>query len=307
MENSDKKIRIGVIGYGAMGKNHLSKYLKMPNVEVVGVSDPDKEVFEKKFKIPIYSDYKELLNQVDGVSIVVPTILHKEVAIDCCDKGVHCLVEKPITFTTLEAMKLVEVVKHNNIKLLVGHVENFNPGVQMVKEMLNNKMVSNIVTVHSTRMSPPREVSSDVGVITDLGVHDFGVIRYLFGKSMTNIVSRHRSIRGGKEDIAIILGNIDKIPVLIETNWISPSKIRELKINGYVGSITLNYMTQQIKLCYNGAMSTEDYSVPIVVKYQEPLKLELNHFIDCIKNDTKPLIDAEEGMEILRMAEEALE
>lgn len=301
------EVRVGVIGYGAMGKNHLVKYLEMNNVVVVGVSDPDRSMFGKDFGIPIYSDYKELLDQnLDAVSIAVPTTLHKEVSIECCKKGVHCLIEKPIAVTTLEGKEIVEIAKQHNVKLLIGHIENFNPGVQYVKRMLDEKVIGDIITVHSSRMSPAKIDPPDVDVITDLGVHDFGVVRYLFGESLTDIISRSRVIRDEKKDIAVILGMIKKVLVLVEVNWISPFKVRELKINGYVGSITLDYMTQQIKLCYNGAITNEDYSIPVKVDYQEPLKLELEHFIDCIENDSQPLVDGNEGIKILEMAEEAL-
>lgn len=316
-----RKCRIGIIGLGNMGMNHLRVYMNFPGLEITGLCDTSETIRNNVKKIcssaVIYSDYKIMLKseKLDGVSIVVPTKYHKDVAIEAINAGVNILLEKPIAQTYQEALEISEQVKKKGIKCLIGHIERFNPAVEVMKSKLD-KYLGKVYSVNVIRIGVPPILSVGNDVIMELAVHDLDVINFLFNKNVTNIYAvRKNNIVTPFNDVTFAIFKLENdIIVSLNVNWISPIKKRELIITGQKGMFHLDYIHQD--LCYfkqpqEGNIYTNDILfkrkegevVKLEINKKEPLTVEIEHFIDCIVNNKKPMVSADEGLSVLMMAE----
>ena len=185
-------LNVAVIGVGMMGRHHVRILDELKNSNLTAISDiNERRVKElaRKYHVNPYTDYKEMLKEedIDAVSIAVPTTLHARVAIDCIREGKHVLIEKPIASTVKDGEKIVDEARKHRVKLMVGHVERFNPIVQKLKRMIENNEFGDIHFIATTRIGPFPERMRDVGVVTDLATHDFDVIRFLTGREPKKI------------------------------------------------------------------------------------------------------------------------
>lgn len=305
-------IRVGVVGVGNMGRNHARVYHELMRegfgVELVGVADKDPgraRAVAEAYGTRAYTDYRDLLREgVDAVSIAVPTRLHRDVALDFIRSGVHVLVEKPIAATYSEAVDMVREAREHGVILMVGHIERFNPAVQKFRELIERGMLGRPLVLTARRVGPLPPQIRDVGVTIDLAIHDVDVIHYVTGKEIVGM-----TIRGGSalhpmnhEDYTVILMELeDGILGVIEANWLTPYKLRRLYATGDKAVAELDYIQQTLVL------HDSEFTVNVKIEKSEPLKNELRHFIECIRDDKKPLIDGEEAAGIIKMVEEALE
>lgn len=291
---------VGVVGIGAMGQNHARVYSEIEGCRLKGIVDSNKEVankFAAKYNTKALYDYRELLNEgVEAVSIAVPTSLHCEVASFFLENGVDCLVEKPIASTLEEGRKMAEMAKKKGVKLMIGHIERFNPAVQEMKKIIDDGILGKILIISSRRVGPfaPRIV--DVGIIIDLATHDIDIARYFCGREPSRICSICGSIKHSKEDHAILLLDFDGVSASIEVNWFTPHKVRTAVVTGTDGIAYLDYIDQHITI-YNSKWKKE----PKIEK-AEPLRKEIEHFIYCIKNDKEPLVDGNDALKTLEVA-----
>jgi len=304
-------LKAGVVGVGAMGQHHARVFYELGDkkgVELVGVADKDieraKEIGEE-YGAEAYEDYKELAQQgLDVVSVVVPTSLHKKVASEFMKNGTHVLVEKPIAGNLEDAHELLEMGNSNGVKLLVGHIERFNPAVLKLKECIEDGELGEVISVSATRVGPLAVRIRDVGIIIDLGVHDIDVISFLLGQKVNKVKARAGNVKhpADVEDHAIIMLDYDGGKTgIVETNWLTTHKTRKLKVIGTKGVAYMDYIDQSLEI-FKEEMEKE-YKVPD----REPLKNEIGHFIDCVKNGKKPLVCAEDGLHVLKVALKALE
>ena len=302
-------LRVGVVGVRNMGRHHeriYSELSKEGKIEFVGVADANlergKEV-ASQFKAKAFGDYKELIGEVDAVSIAVPTSLHKQVALDFIENGVSVLIEKPIAESIESAQEIIRAAKKNNVTLMVGHVERFNPGVLKLKEILDENLIGKVVTLTAKRVGPLPPQIKDVGVIIDLEVHDIDVMSFLVGRNVRKVYTRAGSAKNPLEleDYAIIMLDFENATGVVETNWLTPHKVRTLSVVGTEGIAELNYITQKLIL-YN-----HEWVKEAKVQFKEPLRNELEHFIECVKKKKKPLVNGEEGLHALVVAIKALE
>ena len=305
-------IRVGVVGVGNMGRNHARVYRELMReglgVELVGVADKDPSrarAVAEAYGTRAYTDYRDLLREgVDAVSIAVPTTLHRIVALDFIKSGVHVLVEKPIAATYSEAMDMVREAREHGVILMVGHIERFNPAVQKFRELIERGMLGRPLVLTARRVGPLPPQIRDVGVTIDLAIHDVDVIHYVTGREI-----RGMTIRGGSalhpmnhEDYTVILMELeDGILGVIEANWLTPYKLRRLYATGDKAVAELDYIQQTLVL------HNSEFTINVKVEKSEPLKNELRHFIECVRDNKKPLIDGEEAAGIIKMVEEALE
>ncbi len=312
--------RVAVVGVGAMGTNHARVFSEMPNVALVGVSDSNAESCEKagsRFRVPAYSDYHRLLEQErpEIVSVAVPTSSHFKVANEIIERGIHVLVEKPLAFSVEEGCELVALTREKGVRLGVGHIERFNPVVTALKVRLGQGAIGRIFQVTVRRLGPLPERIGDVGVLLDMATHDIDLLFYLIGGEVANFsveTSRHR--HHANEDIAAALFRFKNgvIGVLLE-NWLSPTKIRELSINGEGGMFVADLLTQDLCLYENDAMrgnppeaASRGISIGNMIRYhlirEEPLRLQLQAFVDAVVHARPFLVEGEEGLKTLEMA-----
>ena len=314
------KINVAVIGIGAMGRSHARVYAGIDGVDLIAVCDINEEAkkIAEQHKINYYKDYNEMLEKkkLDAVSICVPTKLHKKVAIDLIKKKVNILVEKPIATTVDEAKEIIDEAKKNNIKLMVGHIERFNPVVMELKKRISKNELGKIYKVHCFRLSPFPQRVVDVGVIVDLAIHEIDILRYIIDSKITRVYAETaQRIHSSHEDL--LTGTIrfeNDILAVINTNWLTPKKVREITVTGEKGMFIANYLTQELyfheneftrkNFDYSNVMNViEGKKVKIEIEKKEPLKMELNAFINCIKENLDPEVTGQNGLEALKIAE----
>lgn len=296
-------LRVGVIGIGAMGQNHARIYSELPDIKLVGIADVDTHrctAAGQRFNCNPYMDYRELLRQnLDAVSIVVPTSLHREVAETVAASGVAMLVEKPIAATIPEAREMVQICRNYNVKIMVGHVERYNPVITVVRKEIEQEEVS---LVEITRIGPFPPRIKDVGIVIDLATHDVDLIRYLTSsefKRSFGLISRNLIEH---EDLAILAFEMENGTLArVTTNWLTPFKVRELTIatkKKYIkASLTDQRVTEYSRYSENESYLVRDIKVP----YGEPLKLEIEAFLNCIRKDTLPPITGDDGLRVLEV------
>lgn len=293
-------------------------------IKLVGVSDTNPERAKKigeKYHIPYYPDYHDLLDKVEAVSIAVPTILHHNVAMDFLKEGVHCLVEKPISFNLHEAQEMIESAQKNHVNLAVGHIEQFNPAVVKLKEVIDQGALGKLLIISTRRVGPFVMRIHDVGVVIDSAIHDIGVIRHLMGKEPISVFSRVGHLKHSNGDYAVIVLDFGNTIACIEVNWFTSHKVRTLVATGSDGTAYLDYIQQNISV-HNSHDNSLLLPAPnlksqmgvslqsnnqTTIRKTECLKLELEDFINSVVLGKKPSVDGIEGMAILRIALESCE
>jgi UDP-N-acetylglucosamine 3-dehydrogenase len=239
---------------------------------------------------------------VEAVSICTwSTSLAKE-ALKALNAGKHVLVEKPMAANTKQAEKLLETAKKNDLHLTVGFLMRFIPGIQHIKKAVKNKALGEIVCATAKRVSRWPERIGDVGVVKDLSIHDVDIMRYLFGEDPVSVYAKAGSMKHRKfEDYAqIMLTFQEGKSAFIESNWLTPYRTRSLIVTGSKAIMKLDFITQELTI--------EDEKETVQPRYpwQEPLKLELQHFARCVLGKEKPLITGIDGFKALQIAEAAL-
>jgi UDP-N-acetylglucosamine 3-dehydrogenase len=320
------KLNVAVIGVGNMGQHHARVYFEMPEANLIAVSDSNKirgEEMAKKYNCLFYDDYKKMLEEqkIDAVSIAVPTFLHQPIAIDVLDRGVHVLLEKPIAANLDEARTIIEKAKQKNLKLMIGHIERFNPVIQKIKELIASGYLGDIISLNIKRVGGLPPQTKNANVVLDLGIHDIDISNYLLRENPQLVYGfKSKSFLEHVEDSGAILLKYQKAFSFIEVNWATPVKIRTLDITGTKAFIRADYIRQTISLYENNFLDflrqntsyqnfgefiskfSQAQEAKIEITAIEPLRLELEHFIDCVLNDRQPLVGGEEAFKALEIA-----
>jgi UDP-N-acetylglucosamine 3-dehydrogenase len=315
------KVNIGIIGLGVMGKNHARVYSGINGANLVAVCDLDKnlaEVTAKEYGTAHFTDYKDMLDKgnIDAVSICLPTKSHLEASLYTIKKRKHLLIEKPIASTLKDSSAIVDSSKEYNVKLMVGHVERFNPVVQEIKKRLVKNELGDIFLVKAERFSPFPKRVLDVGVTIDLSVHDIDVLHYLLEDSVFSAHSLvSQKIHSNNEDLMTAILKFNKGTICsISCNWITPKIVRELTLIGEKGMFKADYLAQSLVFYKNEFTDkyidwekriltvTKGDEIELPVSKYEPLKAELESFVSCIQNDTEPEITGQQATENLKVA-----
>jgi len=302
-------LKVGVIGVGAMGKHHARVYSELPEVELVGVADIDEEAVRKvgkEYRTQPFTDYQKLLDEnLDAVSVCVPTSFHKKISLEVIRSGTNLLVEKPIAATVSEALEIIGNAKKKKLVLQVGHIERFNPVVGVIKEAMGRDKV---ISIDIIRVGPHPPRVKDVGVVVDIGTHDIDLIRYLSGSDFEEIHAVVASPKNRFEDAAVLSFKLKNGTIAsVVTNRLTPFKIREIKVATPTKLIYGNLLTQQVLEYGSYTADYESYEVRHhYVPFAEPLKLELESFINTIRNNQQPKVTGEDGLRALEVALECL-
>lgn len=297
-----RTVNVGVIGVGAMGYNHARVYYKLEEANLVAVSDVSERTLNKvakKYDAKGFTDYEDLLkdHEIEVVSVCVPTTFHHDVVMEAIKHGKHVLVEKPIAFTLKEAEDMIAAAKEAGVILATGHVERFNPAVQKAKELIENDVIGDIVSASAKRVGPFPPRIKDVGVTIDLAIHDLDVMNYLFDEDVIQVYGTMNSIleKCEFEDHAEIMINFkNESTGILEVNWLTPYKRRQIEITGTDGIISVDYIEQSIDVYGKFAQDID-------IKHEEPLKEELRSFLNAVVNGTEPEITGEDGLKALKM------
>ena len=305
----EKSLRVGVIGLGVMGKHHARIYSELPGVELIGIADQNGELASataKEYGTKSFTDYKQLIHLgLDVASIVVPTSLHREVASAAADAGVNILVEKPIADTLDGAREIVDSCKKSGVKLMVGHVERFNPIFPIIKKSIADL---NVISIDITRVGPFPPRIKDVGVVIDMAVHDIDILRYLTNSEFRRVKSLMTgSLTKDREDTALLSFEMENgILCHITTNWLTPFKLREITIAAKE-KLVKGWPIEQKVSEYERYREDGSYIVKeLPIPYGEPLKLEIGAFIKALENGDEPPVTGEDGIKALEVALQCL-
>ncbi|MCF4113621.1 Gfo/Idh/MocA family oxidoreductase [Dethiosulfovibrio acidaminovorans] len=302
--------RMGVVGVGHLGQHHARIYTEILGAQLVGVMDENSErasSIGQHLGVPYYDDIDEFLDSArpDGISVVVPTVNHFEVARKALLRGVNVLIEKPVTTTVEEAEQLLTMAAEKDLVLQVGHIERFNSAIQYVSKISHEPMF-----LQSRRLGPFSSRISDVGVVLDLMIHDIDIVLSLVNSSIENISATGRKIRSDYEDIAsaqLSFENGSMAHILVSR--VSERRLRQMEIMEPERYLSINYETQDVSIhrCVNqsGTGLVEVIEHPIFPK-SEPLKLELQHFVSCVRDGKQPLVGISDGKRALEIAVEVL-
>ncbi len=304
-----------------MGSQHLRVYGDLSGrCEVVAVAEKDEgrwDSHKKRTGGEFFSDYHEMLaeSKLDAVSIALPNELHCSVAIDCLKSGVDVLVEKPIALSLNDAMKMISVARQEERILMVGHVERFNPAVQFIRKYVADGKLGEPYYLSSRRLGfyPSRfDGAGRFGVSLDLAIHDVDVMRFIMGRRPRVIHSERMKRLSPRDDYVCFTLRFGRSIGILEASWLSPYKIRQLIINGAKGLAMVDYLAQTVDIIsdykekpefagYNDFLDFDYEITKPVIRKAEPLRLELDHFLDCVSNRTTPSSDGPNGLENLRL------
>jgi predicted dehydrogenase len=299
-----KKLRVAVVGTGHLGSFHAKVYSgteRKSGISLVGVCYINEDAASenaRKYNTEYFLNYHDLLDKVDAVSIVVPTNMHYAVAKDFLKAGVHVLIEKPLTRTLEEADELITLAAKKNLILQVGHIERFNSAVRAVEPLLDKPKFIECQRLGSTQKK--RRIK-DVGVVLDLMIHDIDIILGLVHSKVKNIEAVGISTVSDHEDLANVrLTFQNNVIADITASRITKEETRKIRIFQEHSYILLDYMHQEAFLFQKSEKKLNKEKIRI--KKKDPLKVELRSFIDCVRNNKKPVVSGEEGRQALRVA-----
>lgn len=314
-------VSAAVIGVGSMGRHHARVYREMDGVDLVGVVDTDPQVGARVgalYGVPSFTDYTAMLDAVhpEIVSVAVPTSLHYSVASDLVQRGVHVLLEKPITSTIEEAAALISLADKAGVIVSVGHIERFNPVIVELRKRIGADAIGRIYKVHMQRLSPYPGRIRDAGVVVDLASHDIDLMRFLIHEPIVRLYSETlMTINSEREDaFSGLMRFASGIIGLIDVNWITPRKVRSVTITGDRGMYCADLIAQELLFYENDVTHDHWDSLSILrgvsegnvlgirIPRCEPLNRELADFVEAVKSGRAPLVTGTDGLETLRLA-----
>lgn len=318
------RLRAGVIGLGAMGRHHVRVYRDVNSVDLVAIADVSELALERsreKYGVAGYTDIDAMLERqgLDLVSIVVPTSLHHEIVLKAIDRGIHVLVEKPIASTVAEAREMIDAARRAGVRLMVGHIERFNPAILELKRRLDQ--AGTIFQISARRVGPFPDRIRDVGVVVDLASHDIDVMNFILESPVETVYAQTaQRIHTSHEDM--VLGTLrfaNGTVGALDVNWLTPTKIRELTVSGDKGTFVADYLAQDLAFYENGAVPAEwndltelrRISEGRAVRYDydkiEPLTSEIAGFVQSILEDTEVPASPESAADALMIAHDLIQ
>ncbi|GAK50794.1 oxidoreductase domain protein [Candidatus Moduliflexus flocculans] len=312
---NQEKLRVGVVGVGHLGQHHARVYTEIESCELIGVADVDaargQEIAERHH-VRYFQDYCELCEQVDALSIAVPTAHHHAVGMECLRRGIHVLIEKPISRTLEEADDLIALADANLRVLQIGHTERFNGAVVKLAELVDRPAF-----IESNRISPFPERSTDIDVVLDLMIHDIDVILSLVKSPVIKLDAVGVPVVTSKIDIAntrleFACGCIANVTA----SRVSLKRERKMRIFQPDRYLSLDFQAQSLNVVdIQHAERRHDFpqSRPLIIPYQveihkqEPLKAELLAFVECAHTGGMPVVSGRDGRNALSAAFQILQ
>ena len=315
----NEPINIGVIGVGHLGQHHVKHYNKIRNANLIGIFDVDSNraaKIGKKYDVPVFENVEDLLNKVDGVSIVTPTPNHSKTAKLCIKYNKHVFIEKPITVTLEEADELLKLSKDKKTIIQVGHIERLNPALIALNTY---RIAPKFIEIH--RLAPYTSRGTDVPVVLDKMIHDIDILLSLVKSPVDKIQATGLSILTDSVDIAHARIRFENSTVAsITSSRVAKDEVRKVKVfqkNLYATIDLLLGLTEIYKITgkkdsgRGGAMtvplqneSNEKFIVyekPSIIK-DDPLQMELANFINSIQGKETPIVSGKAGRDALEVA-----
>jgi predicted dehydrogenase len=298
-----------------MGRNHLRVLSALEGADLVAVCDLDGATVDaasRAHSIPGYTSWDEMLERekLDATVIAVPTRFHLKAGLAAFNHGLHVLIEKPIATNLEEGRKLLEAADRSGTVLAVGHIERFNPAVRELHRRVDAGELGRLFQLQARRQGPFPARIRDVGVVIDLATHDLDVMHHLAASEVQRLYAEtEQRIHTDHEDILNALLKFDSgVLGVLQVNWLTPTKIRELSVLGERGMFVCNYLTQELTLFKNADVQrqpllvTEGNSITFPIVEAEPLELELDSFLQAVRGEHPVEVDGEAGLRALHLA-----
>ena len=302
-----RRLGVGVIGTGFWGENQVRVLRQSTKSNLVAICDSDKKRAQEigaKYNVSYYTDLDTFLGAdgLEAVTVCTPTQTHLRVGLTSIEAGKNLLVEKPMTGEERSAEKLVKTAQRAGVKLLVGFIERFNPGVKAVKKLLSQKIVGDVIIATGRRVARWPIRIGDVGVVKDTAIHDIDAMRYLLEEEVSAVFAQTGSLRvKAYEDYAEVMLRFDGGTTgFIDANWLTPRKVRTLIITGSEATINLDYITQEITI-ENSRQLIKPYN-----PWAEPLRLELENFVETVIRDSDETPSGVDAVKAIRVCDAAL-
>jgi predicted dehydrogenase len=320
-------IKVGVVGCGYWGPNLIRNFVELSTSDVLAVADLSGErlayIKQRYPKITITQDYQDLFDMsVDAVAVTTPPATHFSIALDCLQHDLHVLVEKPLTLSSRDAQNLIEVAEARGLTLMVGHTFEYNPAVKRLKEIIESGELGKVLYVDSARLNLGL-FQRDLNVLWDLAPHDLSILRYILGRDPISVRAQGAAnIFKGKYDVVYLtLQFPDDILAHVHVSWLDPRKVRCITVVGSQKMVVYDDVEtlEKIKI-YDKGVETPPYTdtfgdfqcsyrygdvlIPNI-HFAEPLRLECQHFLDCIVDRTEPQSCGRVGLEVVKMLEVA--
>lgn len=318
-------LRVGVIGLGSMGRHHARVWAEIPDVELVAVSDVDEAAVGRTVRgrtLRGFTDFSRMLAEtsLDAVSIAVPTSRHEEVAVSAMERGVAVMIEKPLASDAGAARRIIACAERSGAVATVGHIERFNPAVLELERRLAEDPLGRIFQVKSRRTGPMAARIRDVGVTVDLATHDIDIMRQVVGAPITRVYAETaQRLHSSREDLFTGLFRFaNDVVGLLDINWLTPTKIRELSVAGERGMFVVDYLAQDLRFYENSeadprfeqlamvAGVSEGNMVRYAISRVEPLRAELEAFAAAVRRERPVGVTLTDGLAAVRLAELAL-
>ncbi|WBB71775.1 Gfo/Idh/MocA family oxidoreductase [Micromonospora sp. WMMD1128] len=315
------KLRAGLIGLGAMGRNHARVLSSLDGVELVGVVDPVGDT-TGTLRAPVVPEVSDLLALgVDYAVVACPTALHEPIGLELAANGVSALIEKPLAQSVEAATKLVEAFEAAGLVAGVGHIERYNPALQSLRTRLEAGELGEVFQVVTRRQGPFPHRIADVGVVMDLATHDIDLTAWVTGREYTSVAARTVS-RSGRlhEDMVAVVGQLsDGTMVNHLVNWLSPLKERSTVVTGDKGCFVADTLTADLTFYANAAIDTEWEALRAfrgvaegdMVRYaipkREPLLVEHERFRDAVEGKQSDIVTLRQGLRTVQVAAGLLE
>lgn len=319
-------LRVGVVGLGVMGRHHARVWGEVPDAELVAVSDVDAAAVERATKgrtLGGFTSYEQMLDEagLHAISIAAPTTLHEPVAIAAMERGVAVLIEKPLASDVGAARKIIACAERTGVVATVGHIERFNPAVLELERRLQDEPLGRIFQIKSRRTGPMAARIRDVGVTIDLATHDIDIMRQVARAPITRLYAETaQRIHSSREDLFTGLFRFSTDVVgLLDINWLTPTKIRELSVAGERGMFVVDYLDQNLTFFENSEADpgfesianvsgvSEGNMIRYAIKRVEPLRAELEAFAGAVRGEREVGVSLTDGLAAVIMAELALQ
>ena len=318
-----RELNMAVIGAGQMGSFHIQTLEKIDSVNLVAIAEPDEMLARERIgrrAMDWYADYRDMLSRpdIDAVTICTPSVRHARVALDAIAAGKHVLVEKPIATSLEDGLRMAAAARHAHVKLMVGHVERFNPAVIKVADLVAEGRIGRVFRIHATRVGPMPTRILDAGVTIDLATHDLDIMQFVLGQDITSIYAEGSQwLHPTQEDMVSCLLRFggDAGPMgLLDVNWLTPEKRRELVVVGEAGMLSASYLTQDVWFTESVGTTSgwgefarvrgdaEGAAVRFALRRAEPLRSELEAFAACVLQDLPEPVSADDGCRALAAA-----
>jgi predicted dehydrogenase len=314
-------LRAGLIGLGAMGRNHARVLGGLDGVDLVGIADPVADGSAVPSGTKLVATVEELIALgLDYAVVACPTAYHEPVGLALAEAGVHALIEKPLAHTTEAARRLAEAFESRGLVGGVGHIERCNPAIMSLRERLEAGELGEILQVVTRRQGPFPHRIADVGVVKDLATHDIDLTSWVTGQSYRSIAASTVSRSGREhEDLVSAIGRLSGGAIANHSvNWLSPFKERTAVVTGDRGCFIADTLTADLTFYANGVVDTEWEAlrafrgvsegdmVRYAIRKREPLLVEHEHFRDAVLGQESDIVGLRQGLATVEVSEQML-